>query len=60
MILCAGYGLRFAKDGDRWRCVEYPELAMLRGAGYKVGDRTCATLGEALRQLEARGAARHQ
>jgi len=24
MILCAEYGLHFAKDGDRWRCVEYP------------------------------------
>jgi len=31
MIFCAEYGLHFTKDGDRWRCVEYPDLVMLPG-----------------------------
>ena len=31
MILCAEYGLHFAKEGNHWRCIELPELVMLRG-----------------------------
>jgi len=32
-------GLHFAKEGDLWRCVEYPELVMLRGPElYRVGE----------------------
>jgi hypothetical protein len=31
MILCAEYGLHFTREGDRWRCVEWPDLMMLRG-----------------------------
>ena len=41
MILCAEYGLRFAKEGDLWRCVEYPELLMLPGPErHRVADRS--------------------
>jgi hypothetical protein len=33
-------GLHFVKDGDRWPCVERPELVMLRGDGLcRAGDR---------------------
>jgi hypothetical protein len=31
MILCAEYGLHFTREGDHWRCVEWPDLMMLRG-----------------------------
>ena len=32
-------GLHFRKNGDHWRCVEYPDLLMLPGAGrYRVGE----------------------
>jgi len=30
------HGLRFVKDGDCWRCVEYPGLVMLPGDRYTV------------------------
>jgi hypothetical protein len=61
MILCAVYGLHFAKDGDHWRCVEYPDLVMLRGLErYRVGERTFGSLDEVLRHLEARGPAQRQ
>jgi hypothetical protein len=32
-MILTEYGLHFAKEGDRWRCVEEPDLAMLRGGG---------------------------
>ena len=61
MISCAEHGLHFAKEGDHWRCVEYPDLLMLRGVErYRVDGRTFLTLVEALRHLEARGPARHE
>ncbi len=53
MILCTEYGLHFAKDGDHWRCVERPELVMLRGERYRVRDREFASLTEALQALVA-------
>jgi hypothetical protein len=31
------HGLHFAKKGDYWRCVEWPELVMLRGRGDTAG-----------------------
>jgi hypothetical protein len=43
MILCAEHGLRFAKEGDHWRCVEHPGLVMLRGDRYQLNDATLAT-----------------
>jgi hypothetical protein len=27
--------LHFAKEGDHWRCVEHPDLVMLRGERYR-------------------------
>jgi len=38
-MILTEYGLHFAKDGDRWRCVEHPELVMLRGERRRVGER---------------------
>ena len=60
MILRAEYGLHFAKEGDHWRCVEYPDLLMLRGERYRIGDPTFGSLGEALRHLAARGSTQDQ
>ena len=46
-------GLRFRKDGDRWRCFESPGLLMLRGPErYRVGARTFGSLDDALQDLE--------
>jgi hypothetical protein len=42
------YGLHFRKDGDRWRCVERPGLAMPQGGGYGVEGRKFDTLAEAV------------
>ena len=58
MILCAEYGLHFAKEGDHWRCVEYPDLLMLRGERYPVGERTFGSLDDAPWHLEVRGSTR--
>jgi hypothetical protein len=45
--------MHFAKDGDHWRCVEHPGLLALRDERYRVGERTFASLGEALRHVNA-------
>jgi hypothetical protein len=47
MIFCADSGLHFANEGGHWRCVEYPELVMLRGDHYRVGGRTFGSLDDA-------------
>ena len=60
MIFCAEYGLHFAREGDHWRNVEYPDLLMLRVERYRAGERTFGSLDEALRHLEATGSARRQ
>ena len=40
-MILTEYGLRFAKEGDLWRCVEYPELLMLPGPErHRVADRS--------------------
>jgi len=36
------YGLHFTKEGDHWRCVENPDLLMMRGERYRVGWREFA------------------
>jgi hypothetical protein len=39
MSLCAEYGPHFAKEGGHWRCVELPDLLMLRGPKrFRVGE----------------------
>ena len=43
-------GLHFRKHGDRWRCVEHPELVMLRGGGYEVDGQGFNSLDGAVRQ----------
>ena len=45
-------GLHFTRDGDRWRCVESPELVMLRGGGYEVDELGLDTLAGAVRFLK--------
>jgi hypothetical protein len=39
-------GLRFAKHGDHWRCVEHPDLVMLCGERYRVREREYGSLDE--------------
>jgi hypothetical protein len=41
-------GLHVRKDGDRWRCAEWPELVMLRGGRYEVDGRGFNSLAEAV------------
>lgn len=41
-------GLRFVRDGDRWRCVERPDVVTLRGGRYRVTQQEFATLYLAL------------
>ena len=45
-------GLHFTRDGDRWRCAEYPDLVMLRGGGYEVDELGLDTLAGAVRFLK--------
>jgi len=45
-------GLHFAKEGDRWRCVEWPGLTMLPGDRYEVDGRDFNSLAEALAKTE--------
>jgi hypothetical protein len=42
-MILTEHGLHFAKDGDHWRCVEHPDLLMLRGDCYQLIDATLAT-----------------
>ena len=55
-MIVTEHGLQFRRDGDRWRCVEHPELLMLSGAGLFVlaseEDRTFSDLQEALACLK--------
>jgi len=41
-------GLHFRREGDHWRCVEHPDLVMLRGGGYEVDGQGFAPLCVAL------------
>ena len=43
-MILAELGLHFTRDGDRRRCVAYPNLVMLRGERYRVGQQEFATL----------------
>jgi hypothetical protein len=42
-MICTEQGLHFAKEGDHWRCVEHPDLVMLRGGRYQIKDATLTT-----------------
>ena len=48
-------GLHFAKEGDRWRCAEYPDLVMLRGGRYEVDGQGSNTLAGVIGQARAAG-----
>jgi hypothetical protein len=41
----------FTKQGDRWRCVEHPDLVMLRDERYRVGEREHGSLEEVRDEL---------
>jgi hypothetical protein len=41
-------GLHFTREGDRWRWVEHPDLLMLRGERYRVGQQEFASVSLAL------------
>ena len=45
------FGLHFRKDGDRWVCVEWPDLLMLPGERYRVGQHEFATVSLAFMDL---------
>jgi hypothetical protein len=45
-------GLHFARDGHRWRCVEYPDLVMLPGDRYEVEGQGFKSLAEAVSLLK--------
>jgi hypothetical protein len=47
-MILTEYGLHFAREGDRWRCVERPELVMLHGGRYQVEGLEFDPLVEAL------------
>jgi hypothetical protein len=46
-------GLHFRRDGDHWRCVEFPTLVMLRDGGYIVAGQRFDTLTEAEESLKS-------
>jgi hypothetical protein len=50
-MIYAGHGLRFTKDGDRWHCVEHPDLVMPRGERSRVGEREHGSLVEVQDEL---------
>jgi len=50
--------IHFVKNGDRWRCVEWPGLTMLPGERYEVEAREFDSLAEALAQLTGAAALR--
>jgi hypothetical protein len=47
-MILTEYGLHFAKEGDHWRCVEYPDVEMLGGDCYEVDGQGFDSLAEAL------------
>jgi hypothetical protein len=55
-MIVTEHGLRFRRDGHRWRCVEHPELLMFGGVGCFVlageEDRTFSDVNEALACLK--------
>ncbi len=55
-MIVTEHGLQFRREGDRWRCVEHPDLLMLSGAGlYAIAgdeDRTFSDVLEALACLK--------
>ena len=55
-MIVTEHGLQFRREGDRWRCVEHPELVMLGGGGLYALDgdeeRTFSDVQEALACLK--------
>ena len=58
-MIVTEHGLQFQRDGDRWRCVEHPDLLMLGGAGrFAIAGEEDTTFGdvqEALAFLKRNG-----
>jgi len=59
-MIVTEHGLQFHRDGDRWRCVEHPELLMLSGVGlFAIAgeeDTTYSDVQEALARLKRHSA----
>jgi hypothetical protein len=51
-VIFTEYGLHFAKDGDHWRCVDWPELVMLCGERYQLNETTLVTGSLSLNGVE--------
>jgi len=51
-MLLTEFGLQFAKESDRSRCVEWPDLTMLRSSRYEVDGQGLDTLAGAVRFLK--------
>lgn len=49
-MILTEYGLHSTREGDRWRCVEWPGLVM-RGDRYEGEGREFDALAEVLRHL---------
>jgi hypothetical protein len=53
-MILTEYGLHFAKDGDHWRCVEWPALTMLPGDRYEVDGQGFNSLAGAIGRARRR------
>jgi hypothetical protein len=42
-MILTEYGLHFANESHHWRCVEWPDLVMVRGDCYQLIDATLTT-----------------
>lgn len=52
LVILTEYRLHFARQADgSHRCVEHPDLVMLPGDRYRLGDREYATLEQAVAYL---------
>ena len=52
-MILTEHGLHFRRDGDRWRCVEWPGLRLTRDGTYRVDGhaQVLASLADAVRHL---------
>jgi len=57
-MLLTEQGLHFRRDGDRWGCVEWPGLVMLRGDRFEVEGQSRAARTGLSHQCEPRSLTR--
>ena len=54
-MILTEFGLHFARQADgSHRCVEHPDLVMLKGGGYRLGEREYDTLEQAAQAARSR------